>query len=80
MKGISTTAVVEINQTASRFQSSIVMKVDDKHIDVKSILALSITLLYNKNYTVEVYGPDADEAREAMKAVLEKHGLNAKVE
>lgn len=80
MKGISTNAVVEINNTASRYKSSIVMRIDNKSIDVKSILGLSLTLLYNQNYTLEVYGPDEAEAKQAMRDVLEKHGLTASID
>lgn len=79
MKGISTSAVVEINQTASRFQSSIVMRVDNKSIDVKSMLGLSISLLYNQSYTLEIYGPDEEDAKKAMAEVLQKHGLTAEM-
>lgn len=79
MKGISTSAIVEINQTASRFDSSIVMKVGNKFIDVKSMLGLSMTLLYDEAYSLEVYGSDEAEAKKAMKEVLEKHGVNVEI-
>ncbi|WP_438446994.1 HPr family phosphocarrier protein [Gorillibacterium sp. sgz5001074] len=79
MDGITTSAIVEINQTASRFQSSIVMRVDNRFIDVKSMLGLCSTLPYNQTYKLEIYGPDEDEAKKAMAAVLDKHGLSTEL-
>jgi phosphocarrier protein HPr len=40
-------AIVAINQAASSYKSSIVLRMKDKHVDVKSILGLSITLYTN---------------------------------
>lgn len=50
MSGLATRAIVEINQVANQFQSSIVIKVGKRFIDVKSILGLSITLFSNEVY------------------------------
>ncbi|WP_248928131.1 HPr family phosphocarrier protein [Paenibacillus hamazuiensis] len=76
MAGLATTAIVELNQTANRFKSSIVIRIDNKFIDAKSILGLSLTLLGNQSYRLEIHGPDEAEAREAMLAVFNKHGLS----
>ncbi|TJY39614.1 HPr family phosphocarrier protein [Cohnella pontilimi] len=80
MSGIGTTAIVEINQTANRYQSSIVIHADNKYIDVKSILGLTLTLIRDELYRLDVHGPDETEAREAMKVVFEKHGLAVRFE
>ncbi|ANY72056.1 MULTISPECIES: HPr family phosphocarrier protein [Paenibacillus] len=73
------TAIVEISQTASKFSSSIVLQAENKYIDVKSILGLFTTLVSNQSYELHVHGPDADEAKQAMIDVFNKHGLNVSV-
>lgn len=73
------TAIVEISQTASQFSSSIVLQAENKYIDVKSILGLFTTLVSSHEYELHVHGSDADEAKAAMTAVFEKHGLNVTV-
>ncbi|MFC5528219.1 HPr family phosphocarrier protein [Cohnella yongneupensis] len=75
MSGIATTAIVEINQTAGSYQSSIVLHCDSKCIDVKSILGLTLSLIRDKAYRLDVHGPDEAEAKKAMKEIFEKHGL-----
>ncbi len=75
MGGMETKAIVEINQAANQFQSSIVIHVGTKFIDVKSILGLSVTLFNNQAYKLEIHGPDEEEASEVMKRIFEKHGL-----
>lgn len=75
MSGIETKAIVEINQTANKFQSSIVLRTNDKNLDVKSILGLSFTLLSAQTYTLEIHGPDEKEAKSAMAEVFKKHSL-----
>lgn len=75
MSGIGTRAIVEINQTANEFKSSIVLRTCDKNLDVKSILGLSFTLLSSQSYTLEIHGPDEKEAKAAIAAVFKKHSL-----
>jgi phosphocarrier protein len=75
MGGIETKAIVEMNQTANKFQSSIVLRTSDKILDVKSILGISITLLSSQSYTLEIHGPDEKEAKSAMADVFKKHSL-----
>lgn len=43
-------AIVDIAQTASQFNSSIVLQADNKYIDVKSILGLFTTLVSSQSY------------------------------
>ncbi|OXM87474.1 HPr family phosphocarrier protein [Paenibacillus rigui] len=76
MSGLPTRVIVEINQAANQFQSSIVLKVDNRHIDVKSILGLSITLLSNQQYELQIHGPDEAEARSVMVELFRKHELS----
>lgn len=76
MSGIETKAIVEINQTAARYKSSIVMQAHNKNIDVKSILGLSMTLMNDEVYQLEIHGPDEAEAKKAMADVFRKHGLS----
>jgi phosphocarrier protein HPr len=69
-------AIVDINQTAARFKSSIVLRINHtKFVDVKSILGLSITLYRSHDYKLEIHGPDETEARAAMLEVFKKHHL-----
>jgi phosphocarrier protein len=75
MSGIETKAIVEINKTANKYQSSIVLKTDGKNLDAKSILGLSLTLVKYQKYRLEIYGHDEEEAKSAMATVFEKHGL-----
>ncbi|UJF33437.1 HPr family phosphocarrier protein [Paenibacillus hexagrammi] len=79
MGALETKAIVAINQTANQFQSSIVIQVGGRYIDVKSILGLSITLFNNQAYELYIQGPDEEEARAVMKSVFEKHGFTLKV-
>ncbi|WP_166245420.1 HPr family phosphocarrier protein [Paenibacillus turpanensis] len=79
MPGINPNSIVEINRTASEFQSSIVLREERRVIDVKSILGLSITLLHDHTYHLEIHGPDEAEAKEAMLKVFRKHGLNVEL-
>ncbi len=72
-------AIVEISQTANKFSSSIVLQLENKYIDVKSILGLFTTLLNTHAYELHVHGPDAEEAKAAMKEVFAKHQLQVKV-
>jgi phosphocarrier protein HPr len=72
--------VKEINQTANRFQSSIVLLSDNRALDAKSILNLFLNYLsLTKEYVIEVHGEDAEEAKQAMLAVFQKHEIKATV-
>lgn len=72
-------AIVEISQTANRFTSSIVLKFENKYIDVKSILGLFTTLINTSQYELHVHGPDEALAKETMLEVFGKHNLNIKL-
>ncbi|CAM3351451.1 HPr family phosphocarrier protein [Marinicrinis lubricantis] len=72
-------AIVEISQTANKFTSSIVLQYDNKYIDVKSILGLFTTLVNTNAYELHVHGPDADDAKTAMKEVFAKHNLSVAI-
>jgi phosphocarrier protein HPr len=72
-------AIVEISQTANQFTSSIVLQLDNKYIDVKSILGLFTTLTTSGTYELHIHGPDAKEAESAMIEVFQKHNLPVKV-
>jgi phosphocarrier protein HPr len=84
MEGIQLTnsnnaAIVEISQTANKFRSSIVLQFENKFIDVKSILGLFTTLLQTGEYNLHVHGPDAEEAKKAIKDVFAKHEMKVQV-
>ncbi|MBD8114846.1 HPr family phosphocarrier protein [Priestia megaterium] len=71
--------VVEINETANKFQSSIVIKTDDKTIDAKSILGLTYTVLSSKKFELEIHGSDEEDAKKAMSHVFWKNNLPVEV-
>lgn len=71
--------VVEINETANKFQSSIVIKTDDKTIDAKSILGLTYTVLSSKKFELEIHGADEEDAKKAMSHVFWKNNLPVEV-
>ncbi|BFT70726.1 HPr family phosphocarrier protein [Paenibacillus sp. P36] len=75
MGGLETKAIIEINQAANQFQSSIVIQVGMRFIDVKSILGLSVTLFNNQTYKLDIQGPDEEEAKEVLQGIFDKHGL-----
>lgn len=72
-------SIVDINQTAANFKSSIVLQINHKIVDVKSILGLSITLLNSDTYKLEIHGPDETEAKSAMIEVFKKHHLAVEI-
>ena len=79
MNGVDTKTIIEIARRAGDFQSSIVLRANNKHIDVKSILGLSVTLVTASKYLLEIHGPDEAEAKEAMVEIFEKNGLSVQV-
>lgn len=48
---------------------------NDKNLDAKSILGLSMTLLSATSYKLEIHGTDEAEAKAAMVEVFNKHNL-----
>jgi phosphocarrier protein len=79
MSTANNSAIVEISQTANKFRSSIVLQLENKFIDVKSILGLFTTLLDTGTYQLHVHGPDADDAKKAILDVFAKHNLAIEV-
>jgi len=79
MSNSKNAAIVEISQTANRFTSSIVLKYENKYIDVKSILGLFTTLVDSSEYELHVHGPDAEQAKKEMIEVFKKHNLNVRL-
>ncbi len=71
--------VVELNKTAQPFQSSIVLKTNNRSIDVKSILGLTSIVLQSNKFELEIYGPDEEKAKKEMAAVFHKFHLPVKV-
>lgn len=67
--------VVDINQTANKFESSIVIVTDNQSIDAKSILGLTYTVLNSKSFKLEIYGPDQEEAKKEMLHIFWKYNL-----
>ena len=79
MSAVDTKAIIEINHTAAQFRSSIVLRAGSRVIDVKSILGLSVSLVTGESYRLDIHGPDEAEAKEALAALFEKHGLKAEI-
>lgn len=71
--------VLEISETANKFQSSIVIRTDTKNIDVKSILGLTYTVLNSQKFQLEIHGPDEKEAKAAMTHIFWKNKFPVEV-
>lgn len=71
--------VVEINETANKFKSSIVIRTDNKNLDAKSILGLTYTILNSETFKLEIHGPDEEQAKAAMAGVFWKNNLQVEV-
>lgn len=67
--------VVEINQEANKFRSSILIRTDDKNIDVKSILGLTYSVFSSKTFKLKIQGSDEKEAKIAMSRIFMKNGF-----
>lgn len=76
MRRVAPETIIEIAKKASEFKSSIVLSTNNKHIDVKSILGLSITLMTSYDFTLEIHGPDEEEAKKEMVKVFHNSGLH----
>lgn len=71
--------VYEINETANKFGSSIVIITDNKTIDAKSILGLTYSVLNSQTFKLEIHGQDEEEAKTAMARVFWKNNLPVEV-
>jgi phosphocarrier protein len=69
------TKIIEINRVAVQFQSSIVLRFDNKNIDVKSILGLFTTLTESTVYDLEIRGKDAEAAKTAIVSAFEAQSI-----
>lgn len=72
-------AVLEVSETANKFQSSVVIRTDTKNIDAKSILGLTYTVLSSQTFKLEIHGPDEKEAKAAMTHIFWKNKLPVEV-
>jgi phosphocarrier protein len=48
--------ILDINQTANNFKSSIVIRKVGKNLDMKSLLGLTYTLFSSQKYKLEIHG------------------------
>lgn len=76
---INANDMVNIVHTANNFQSSIVLHADNKTIDVKSFLGLSVSLLTPSQYKLEVHGNDEELAKDEMKKAFGKYGIKVEI-
>ncbi|QJC54042.1 HPr family phosphocarrier protein [Paenibacillus albicereus] len=79
MSGIGTKEIVDINRAASQFESSIVLHAGGRCIDVKSILGLTVTLVQDECYTLEIHGPDEVDAAVALLDLFAGAGLRVRM-
>ncbi|MBM4764531.1 HPr family phosphocarrier protein [Bacillus sp. B15-48] len=69
-----------IANTASKFKSSIVLHAENKTIDVKSFLGLSVSLMSDQtHYKLEIHGDDEEEAKEVMKNAFKDFGIHVEL-
>ncbi|WP_264195928.1 HPr family phosphocarrier protein [Metabacillus niabensis] len=77
---INVKEMASIVNTANKFKSSIVLHAENKIIDVKSFLGLSVSLMSNSTqYTLEIHGDDEEEAKEEMKKAFNEYGIKVEV-
>lgn len=71
--GINAPLAQQIVQVASEYESEITMRYSNKEVDLKSILGImSLAVLEGARVDIEARGEDAEEAINAIKAVLKK--------
>jgi len=72
--------MASIVNTANKFKSSIVLHIENKIIDVKSFLGLSVSLMSNSNqYKLEIHGDDEETAKEEMKSAFNEYGIKVEI-
>ncbi|MGM7723378.1 HPr family phosphocarrier protein [Metabacillus sp. Hm71] len=72
--------MASIVNTANKFKSSIVLHIENKIIDVKSFLGLSVSLMSNSShYKLEIHGDDEEEAKKEMKSAFNEYGINVEI-
>lgn len=77
---INVKEMASIVNTANKFISSIVLHVENKTVDVKSFLGLTVSLMSNSTqYKLEIHGDDEEEAKKEMKNAFEEHGINVEI-
>ncbi|UCZ54981.1 HPr family phosphocarrier protein [Bacillus shivajii] len=69
---VPTQKMVEVVQEANKYKSSIVMHTNNRTVDVKSFLGLTVSLLELKESELEIHGVDEEEAKKAMLDALSK--------
>lgn len=78
---INVKEMASIVNTANNFKSSIVLHAEDKIIDVKSFLGLTVSLMSNSTqYKLEIHGDDEEAAKEAMKNAFNEYGIKVEIE
>lgn len=61
----------EIVQKASEYEADMVLRYENKEVDLKSILGImSLAVLEGAKIEIEAKGPDANEAIEALKQMI----------
>lgn len=71
--------MTDIVQTAHKFQSSIVLHTQNRTVDVKSFLGLSVSLIRGSEYILEIHGEDEEVAKEEMTKVFSNFGIKVKL-
>ncbi|RBW68754.1 HPr family phosphocarrier protein [Bacillus taeanensis] len=72
--------MASIVNTANNFKSSIVLHIENKIVDVKSFLGLSVSLLSNSTqYKLEIHGDDEEEAKNEMTNAFKEYGINVEI-
>jgi phosphocarrier protein HPr len=65
--GLHARPAAQVVRTASRFQSKVTLRVGERTVDVKSLIALlGLTIRPRSEITLAADGPDADDAITAL--------------
>ena len=71
-KGLHARASAKIVEAAARFQSQIMVSKDGQSVDARSIMGLMmLAASLGSDVSIEVAGPDAEEAMRAILALVE---------
>ena len=71
-KGLHARASAKIVEAAARFQSQITVSKDGQSVDARSIMGLMmLAASLGSDVSIEVAGPDAEEAMRAILALVE---------
>ncbi|RSL34029.1 HPr family phosphocarrier protein [Salibacterium salarium] len=71
--------MTNIVHKAHEFKSSIVLHTQNRTVDVKSFLGVSISLIRGSESILEIHGEDEEEAKEEMVKAFSNYGMDVEI-